>query len=826
MGDMALGNPVRTVCQVIDDQGVPARATATNGIWDTDPAVFAKKTENNSITAFTTGEKYFEDFIAACEGAQDEICIIGWQVNWDAQLSPGKRLYDVLLKAAGKGVCIYVMPWQHNNPVQTYDYQTKIVLEEINRKLNLKEAENRVHVLCSASFATENNAYYSHHQKLVVIDRAKAYVGGIDLCYGRYDDATYTLQADAAGRQVMNRYNPCIPGRAPLNEGTGGRAAPTLVNPNLMSGAWDTTGSRVTSERSNHDREQAGIDQGGWQMPYQKAGRIDIILNKPMLDSNTPDLNTLAPACQPRMPWQDVHCRIEGPAVADLMHNFLLRWQASGGRPLKTPPSPSAVAGKGSAHIQVLRSAPTGMRKAERQALGGPERHIEQAMQRLIDKASHFIYLESQFFVSHFGTEVPAPSADLSPAAQFINSWTGQDQNATARKIHLVDSNKRWFGPDAKDLMTPPENGVCQALVARIRRAILNDKRPPFHVYITLPVHPEGSLADASVAVQVYWTMQTIAHGSHSLLNGIRRALKARDLLDAGTAGSPAHAEQLANAIPASELDQEDQRWRDYVTLLNLRNWAKLGERYVTEQIYVHSKLMIVDDCYALLGSANINDRSLLGERDSEIAVLVMDQHSAQADIKGDGRKRPVRQFAHTLRQDIWKKLFGITSGVRPASHLQSAIDAPASPQSWRSIQAQADKNAAAYEAAFPFVPRNWSTDRFGNRTGTAKIIPNWNDKLSNPENSNLLGYPSSPLPFDEKFWSAPQHNPAGVAQLEGVQGFVTALPVHWLEGENVRFEYPTSMVVRNDAPPSAPSRAARSTQMTRADTALAKENA
>ncbi len=30
---------------------------------------------------------------------------------------------------------------------------------------------------------------------------------------------------------------------------------------------------------------------------------------------------------------------------------------------------------------------------------------------------------------------------------------------------------------------------------------------------------------------------------------------------------------------------------------------------------------MIVDDKYAIIGSANINDRSLLGDRDSEIAV-------------------------------------------------------------------------------------------------------------------------------------------------------------------------------------------------------------
>lgn len=37
--------------------------------------------------------------------------------------------------------------------------------------------------------------------------------------------------------------------------------------------------------------------------------------------------------------------------------------------------------------------------------------------------------------------------------------------------------------------------------------------------------------------------------------------------------------------------------------------------------VYVHSKLMIVDDEYIVVGSANINQRSLDGTRDSEICI-------------------------------------------------------------------------------------------------------------------------------------------------------------------------------------------------------------
>lgn len=37
--------------------------------------------------------------------------------------------------------------------------------------------------------------------------------------------------------------------------------------------------------------------------------------------------------------------------------------------------------------------------------------------------------------------------------------------------------------------------------------------------------------------------------------------------------------------------------------------------------IYVHAKGMIVDDQYVIMGSANINQRSLDGSRDTEIAM-------------------------------------------------------------------------------------------------------------------------------------------------------------------------------------------------------------
>jgi phospholipase D1/2 len=52
--------------------------------------------------------------------------------------------------------------------------------------------------------------------------------------------------------------------------------------------------------------------------------------------------------------------------------------------------------------------------------------------------------------------------------------------------------------------------------------------------------------------------------------------------------------------------------------------------------IYVHSKLMIVDDEYIVVGSANINQRSLDGTRDSEIAIgAFQPAHTLEGNSKG-----------------------------------------------------------------------------------------------------------------------------------------------------------------------------------------------
>ena len=59
--------------------------------------------------------------------------------------------------------------------------------------------------------------------------------------------------------------------------------------------------------------------------------------------------------------------------------------------------------------------------------------------------------------------------------------------------------------------------------------------------------------------------------------------------------------------------------------------------------IYVHSKGMIVDDEYVLIGSANINQRSMEGTRDTEIAMGAYQPNHTWAKNLSDPRGQVIK---------------------------------------------------------------------------------------------------------------------------------------------------------------------------------------
>jgi len=67
---------------------------------------------------------------------------------------------------------------------------------------------------------------------------------------------------------------------------------------------------------------------------------------------------------------------------------------------------------------------------------------------------------------------------------------------------------------------------------------------------------------------------------------------------------------------------------------------------------------MIADDRIVICGSANLNDRSQLGDHDSEIAVIIEDFTPVQSSM--NGKPWVASRFASSLRRELFRKHLGL----------------------------------------------------------------------------------------------------------------------------------------------------------------------
>jgi len=239
-----------------------------------------------------------------------------------------------------------------------------------------------------------------------------------------------------------------------------------------------------------------------------------------------------------------------------------------------------------------------------------------------------------------------------------------------------------------------------------------------------------------------------------------------------------AEAQAKVNAMDIVDVvTQARHDWKRFITLLNLRNWDTIGGQPVTEQIYVHSKLLIADDQVAVLGSANINDRSMLGDRDSELATVITSRNAVHVPLAGP--MQSVAKEVHELRVNLWKKHFGAgTPGRQAAALLNDAIlKSPGVPATWEAIQKRASDNARFYNDAFWYVPRSEARPEIQPKEPQdkepggppASIWPTWKYQtyLDHGQGGRLLYR----MPFAPLFWrlqAASSLRPKGLRSTTG----------------------------------------------------------
>jgi phospholipase D1/2 len=152
----------------------------------------------------------------------------------------------------------------------------------------------------------------------------------------------------------------------------------------------------------------------------------------------------------------------------------------------------------------------------------------------------------------------------------------------------------------------------------------------------------------------------------------------------------------VAEDAMAGENNLADEPWDDG------EDQEKL--EYFQEELYVHAKVMIVDDETMVVGSSNINDRSQQGDHDSELSAVV--KH--KATVSG-------------LRKYLWMEHLGLLPpqkldgsedpNAQPPGHSKNIIDVdpvvedPMSDELWEMWTEQAKKNTEIYRDLFHTDP-------------------------------------------------------------------------------------------------------------------------
>uniref|UniRef100_A0A2P2MLG3 Phospholipase D n=1 Tax=Rhizophora mucronata TaxID=61149 RepID=A0A2P2MLG3_RHIMU len=524
------------------------------------------------------GGKYYEphrcweDIFDAITNAKHLIYITGWSVYTEITLIRDSRrpkpggditLGELLKKKASEGVRVLMLVWDDRTSVgllkkdglmATHDEETEHYFQntDVHCVLCPRNPDDGGSIVQDLQIST----MFTHHQKIVVVDsalpngdserrRIVSFVGGIDLCDGRYDTPFHSLfrTLDTAHHDDFHQ-------------------------PNF-------TGASIT--------------KGG-----------------------------------PREPWHDIHSRLEGPVAWDVLFNFEQRWRKQGGRDLLTdlreldsiiiPPSPVMYPDDYETwNVQLFRSIDGGA------AFGFPEtpedaaraglvsgkdniidRSIQDAYINAIRRAKNFIYIENQYFL---GCSFCWTADAIKP----------EEVNA----LHLI----------------PKE--LSLKIVSKIEAG------ERFSVYIVVPMWPEGIPESGSVQAILDWQRRTM----DIMYTDVVQALRAKGIEDdprnyltffcLGNREVKKQGEYEPTETP--EPDSDYQR-------------AQEARRFM---IYVHAKMMIVDDEYIIVGSANINQRSMDGARDSEIAMGAYQPYHLAT-------RQPARGQVHGFRMALWYEHLGM----------------------------------------------------------------------------------------------------------------------------------------------------------------------
>ncbi|KIY47816.1 phospholipase D/nuclease [Fistulina hepatica ATCC 64428] len=666
----------------------------------------AERGPSNFVKWHIDGHDYMYAVSELLDKAQEVIFILDWWLTPELFLRrpPSEneqwRLDRLLKRKAEQGVKIHIVVYKEvTQTMSMSSWNTKHALEDLVKGTpyqdNIVVLRHPDHI-----GAKDTVEFWSHHEKLVVVDNHYACVGGLDLCFGRWDTHTHPL-ADVH---------------------------PTRFARTLFPGQ-DYNNARVADFQNVRE--------------YGSNAAISILET-------------------PRMPWHDVHMTLTGPVVLDLVQHFVERWNEIKKRKYRNEQRvewlalPHNIEAPNEAvvrHPHRERWHEIGRRYKQRwfgsnddnrghprpdpapcrvQAIRSvsdwshgvlTEHSIQNAYIQLISEAEKFIYIENQFFIS--ATKGGEQIVNMIGKA-LVERVARAAREGTKFKVIIVIPELPGFSGNIKDesslkfIMAAQYrtmNRGGSSIFEQIRKAGIEpmDYIRFYHLRtydrLNAPVDSLIKQMEQNSGVRFYEAQVALAKqyiGADPNQKDVKLrvpkseasgpALDAKEDkkdVDVLTIPLPETEEEAREVVSrfehGSDAIRDDENVSDAVgqhamldsTALQDELWVAPPEEelknFVSELVYIHGKVMIVDDRRVIMGSANLNDRSQKGDGDSEIALVVEDTDMIQSTMNGEPYM--VARFATSLRRKLWREHLGLIDpqdcdlgdASRPTSFMHAA---------------------------------------------------------------------------------------------------------------------------------------------------------
>ncbi|KAI0910871.1 phospholipase D/nuclease [Ustulina deusta] len=642
--------------------------------------------DNNLIKWYVDGRDYFWAVSVALEQAKETIYIADWWLSPELFLrrpphfNQEWRLDAILKRRAEAGVKIYVIVYREVEAALTCNSEhTKHALQSLCPEGspgygNIKIMRHPDHNVFEN--AADMTFYWAHHEKFIVIDYAMAFIGGLDLCFGRWDNHQHAL-ADVHPEGVVNEVWP----------------------------GQDFNNNRVMDFKNVNDWKQ----------------------------------NELSKAEYGRMPWHDVAMGIIGPCVYDIAEHFVLRWnfvkrdkyKRSEGfdwlmlrgregndenlvgvqRPKHpvgdyvlhpvTPLETKNLNNRGTIHAQIVRSSADWSSGVLR------DHTIQNAYKEVIRNAQHYVYIENQFFITATGDQQSPIHNTIGSA--IVDACVRAGKEDRKFRVIIIIPAIPGFAGDLRDdaavgtraIMDYQYKSICRGEHSIFEQIRAQGVDPTNHIFI--------------FNLRSYDRLnKTLAIREQEEKSGVKyqevQRAQAEEIMSSGIHGSSdvegqrdkhmGKAEEQKESKETTESTQAKQRFEEAkrsgeepksafsVAHHAMAGTGKLSDElwegdpeeeannWIQEELYVHAKVLIVDDRIVICGSSNLNDRSQEGHHDSELSIVMEDTAKIQSTM--DGQPFEAGRHAATLRRYLWREHLGL---LPPQEH-DASNDANAQPPS------------------------------------------------------------------------------------------------------------------------------------------------